>query len=225
MEPVIHIRPVEGWGYFVRNKTRLSEELVEIASNEATNTSVYMTEENGNPYLYVYRDDKKIFQSECPTFYETERNLRVVFATYITDLEVVGSSNDDEDDSEEAEDNTSVAEVDDDDDDTPPTNSDLDAMSEKEFQSYIDEREDVIFNAVSDLIAVLTEDSVSALEFDPSDDDCVDNIVNHIVEYLAIKCGFRIRRPMTIIEDETGFEVRTEYPYEEYEFSESELHG
>lgn len=224
MEPVIHIRPAEGWGYFVRNKTRLSEELVEIASNEATNTSVYMTEENGNPYLYVYRDDKKIFQSECTTIYETERNLRVVFATYITDLEVVGSSNDDEDDSEEAEDNTSVSEADDDDDDTPPANSDLDAMSEKEFQSYINEREDVIFNAVSDLIAVLTEDSVSALEFDPSDDDCVDNIVNHIVEYLAIKCGFRIRRPMTIIEDDTGFEVRTEYPYEEYEFSESELH-
>lgn len=224
MEPVIHIRPAEGWGYFVRNKTRLSEELVEIASNEATNTSVYMTEENGNPYLYVYRDDKKIFQSECTTIYETERNLRVVFATYITDLEVVGSSNGDEDDSEEAEDNTSVAEADDDDDDTPPANSDLDAMSEKEFQSYINEREDVIFNAVSDLIAVLTEDSVSALEFDPSDDDCVDNIVNHIVEYLAIKCGFRIRRPMTIIEDDTGFEVRTEYPYEEYEFSESELH-
>lgn len=224
MEPVIHIRPVEGWGYFVRNKTRLSEELVEIASNEATNTSVYMTEENGNPYLYVYRDDKKIFQSECTTIYETERNLRVVFATYITDLEVVGSSNDDEDDSEEVEDKTSVAEVDDDDDDTPPANSDIDAMSEKEFQSYINEREDVIFNAVSDLIAVLTEDSVSALEFDPSDDDCVDNIVNHIVEYLAIKCGFRIRRPMTIIEDDTGFEVRTEYPYEEYEFSESELH-
>lgn len=225
MEPVIHIRPVEGWGYFVRNKTRLSEELVEIASNEATNTSVYMTEENGNPYLYVYRDDKKIFQSECTTIYETERNLRVVFATYITDMKVVGSSNDDEDDSEEDEDNTSVAEVDDDDDDTPPANSDLDAMSEEEFQSYIDEREDVIFNAVSDLIAVLTEDSVSALEFDPSDDDCVDNIVNHIVEYLAIKCGFRIRRPMTIIEDDTGFEVRTEYPYEEYELSESELHG
>lgn len=224
MEPVIHIRPAEGWGYFVRNKTRLSEELVEIASNEATNTSVYMTEENGNPYLYVYRDDKKIFQSECTTIYETERNLRVVFATYITDLEVVGSSNGDEDDSEEAEDNTSVAEADDDDDDTPPASSDLDAMSEKEFQSYINEREDVIFNAVSDLIAVLTEDSVSALEFDPSDDDCVDNIVNHIVEYLAIKCGFRIRRPMTIIEDDTGFEVRTEYPYEEYEFSESELH-
>lgn len=222
MAPVIHIRPAEGWGYFVKNEDRLSEEMVEIASNEATNTSVYITEENGNPYLYVYRDDKKIFQCECTTIYETDRNLRVVYATYIHDLAVVDSNGDDDEDPAEIEDHTTDP---DDDDDTPPVNSDLDAMSEQEFQSYINEREDVIFQAVSDLIAVLTEDSVSALEFDPSDDDSVDNIVNHIVEYLAIKCGLRIRRPMTIIEDDTGFEVRTEYPYEEYEFSESELHG
>lgn len=220
MAPVIHIRPAEGWGYFIKNKARLSEELVEIATNEATNTSVYITEEDGQPYLYVYRDDKKIFQSACTTIYETDRNLRVIYATYMHDLEVVGGD-DDEDDPAKPEE----LPPDPDDDDAPPVNSDLDAMSEKEFQSYINEREDVIFQAVSDLIAVLTEDSVSALEFDPSDDDCVDNIVDHIVEYLAIKCGFRIRRPMTILDDDTGFEVRTEYPYEEYEFSESELHG
>lgn len=218
MAPVIHIQPTEGWGYFAKNKARLSEELVEIATNEEMNTSVYMTEEDGQPYLYVYRDDKKVFQSACTTVYETERILRVIYATYLTELKVINGENADEDESEELP-------PDHDNDDVPPVNSDIDAMSETEFQDYIDDRENVIFNAVSDLIAVLTEDSVSALEFDPSDDDCVDNIVNHIVEYLAIKCGFRIRRPMTIIEDDTGLEVRTEYPYEEYDFSESELHG
>lgn len=221
LAPVIHIQPAEGWGFFAKNETRLSEELVEIAVNEETNTSVYMTEEDGSPYLYVYRDDKKIFQSACTTIYETERNLRVVYATYIHDLEVVGSEKEDDDDPAKPEE----LPPDPDDDDAPPVNSDLDAMSDKEFRDYVNEREDVIFAAVSDLIAVLTEDSVSALEFDPTDDDSVDNIVNHIVEYLAIKCGFRVRRPMTIIEDDTGFEIRTEYPYEEYDFSESELHG
>lgn len=221
MEPVIHIRPAEGWGYFVKNKSRLSEELVEIASNEATNTSVYMTEEDGNPYLYVYRDDKKIFQSECTTIYETDRNLRVVYATYIHDLEVVDSEKEDEDNLAEPDE----LPPDPDDDDAPPANSDLDAMSEEEFQSYICDREDIIYAAVMDMISVLTEDSTSAVEIDPEDDHCADNIVDHIVEYLAIKCGLRIRRPMTLIDDDTGFEVRTEYPYEEYEFSESELHG
>lgn len=219
LAPVIHIQPAEGWGYFVKNKTRLSEELVEIATNESTNTSVYMTEEDGHPYLYVYRDDKKIFQSDCTTIYETERNLRVVYAQYISELKVVGGEDADDDEVAEA-----TVVVDDEDDDTPPC-SELDMMSDEEFQTMVDEREDVIFDAVSALISILTEDEVSALEFDPSDDDSVGNIVDHIVEYLAIDCGFRVRRPMEIVDDDTGFTVRTEYPYEEFEFSKEERHG
>lgn len=219
MAPVIHIQPTESWMYFLRNKNRLSEELVEIATNEGTNTSVYMTEEDGYPYLYVYRDDKKIFQSVCKTIYATEKNLSEIYEMYLADQKVP------EDDDKNGKDDAALTAVDKDDDDTPPVNSDLDAMSEKEFQEYINEREDVIFAAVSDLIAVLTEDSVSEVELDPTCDDCVDNIVDHIVEYLAIKCGLRIRRPMTVIDDESGLDVRTEYPYEEFDFSEEELHG
>lgn len=212
--PVIHIQPVEAWGYYIKNQERLEEELVEIASNEETKTSVYMTDEDGTPYLYVYRNDKKIFQSECSTIYTTERNLRMIYAKYLTPLRVVvgGKTDDEEDDS-----------TDDEDDDAPI--SELDAMSDAEFQDMIDEREDVIYAAIQDLIAVLTEDDVCALEFSGEDDDSVDNIVDHIVEYLAIKCGLRIRRPMNVIDDESGLHVRTEYPYEEFDFSEEELHG
>ena len=227
--PVIHVQPAEGWGYFAKNKARLSEELVEIATNEDTNTSVYMTEEDDHPYLYVYKDDKKIFQSDCSNAYETERNLRVVYATYMTPLRLVvgGKTNEPDEDDEETlpeVDDDSIPMPDDEDDDTPPV-SELDAMSDEEFQEMVDEREDVIFSAVTALIEVLTEDEVSALEFDKTDDDCVDNIVDHIVRYLAVDCGFRIRRPMELVDDDTGFQVRTEYPYEEYDFSEDEHHG
>lgn len=221
MKPVFHIQPAEGWGYFTENKARLSEELVEIATNEVTNTSVYMTEEDGLPYLYVYRDDKKIFQSKCATAYETERNLRVVYAQYISDLRVVGGNDsDDVDDTDEVTESTVVV-SDDEDDDMPPC-SDLDAMSDNDFQIMVSEREDAILLAVSDLIEVLTEDDASALEFDPSDDDGIDKIIDHIVEYLAVECGFRIRRPMEIIDEDTGLIVRTEYPYEEFEFGNKE---
>ena len=222
MAPIIHIQPVEGWGYFNRNKARLVDELVEIATNEATNTSVYMTEEDDRPYLYVYRDDKKVFQSACTTIYETERNLRVVYAQYINEFQVVGGGDSNETDDDEEVDSVQT-EDDEADDDTPPC-SELDAMSDEEFQIMVSEREDVIFEAVSDLIAVLTNDNVSALEFDLSDDDSVDNIVDHIVEYLAIKCGFRVHRPMEVVDDETGLLVRTEYPYEEFDFGSEELH-
>lgn len=234
--PVIHIQPVEAWGYYIKNQERLEEELVEIASNEETKTSVYMTDEDGTPYLYVYRNDKKIFQSECSTIYTTERNLRMIYAKYLTPLRVVvgGKTDDEEDDSpynddefplaEGDDDNVPMPDATDDEDDDAPI-SELDAMSDAEFQDMIDEREDVIYAAIQDLIAVLTEDDVCALEFSGEDDDSVDNIVDHIVEYLAIKCGLRIRRPMNVINDESGLHVRTEYPYEEFDFSEEELHG
>ena len=220
-EPVIHIRPVEGWSYFNKNRARLSDELVEIATSESKNTSVYMTEEDGNPYLYVYRDDKKVFQSACNSAYETERNLRVIYAQYLSDLEVVNCGNADEDGTDGVDEDLQPNQEH---DDTPPV-SDLDEMDAEEFQRYIDEREDVILKAVTDMIAVLTEEDITALVTDPADESSLSNIVEHIVEHLAIKCGLRIRRPMTVIEDDTGLEVRTEYPYEEYDFSEEELHG
>ena len=157
--PVIHIQPVEAWGYYIKNQKRLEEELVEIASNDETKTSVYMTDEDGTPYLYVYRNDKKIFQSECSTIYTTERNLRMIYAKYLTPLRVVvgGKTDDEEDDSPYNDDEFPLAEGDDDnvprpdatddeDDDAPI--SELDAMSDAEFQDMIDEREDVIYAAI-----------------------------------------------------------------------------
>lgn len=214
MEPTIHIKPVEGWGYFAKNRSRLSDELVEIASNESTNTSVYMTEEDGKPYLYVYRDDKKIFQSSCDTVFEAERNLRVIYAQYLTPIQI---ADEDEDDAE------IVAEDEETDTDTPPLPN-IDEMSEEEFQEYVSEREDTIFAAVKDMIEVMVEGSVDSLNMDKKDDSFMDNIVDHIVEHLAISCGLCIRRPMTVVEDESGLHVRTEYPYEEFDFSEEELH-
>ena len=188
--------------------------MVEIASNESTNTSVYMTEEDGKPYLYVYRDDKKIFQSSCDTVFEAERNLRVIYAQYLTPIQI---ADEDEDDAE------IVAEDEETDADTPPLPN-IDEMSEEEFQEYVSEREDTIFAAVKDMIEVMVEGSVDSLSMDKKDDSFMDNIVDHIVEYLAISCGLCIRRPMTVVEDESGLHVRTEYPYEEFDFSEEELH-
>ena len=73
----------------IRRAARLCDELVEIASNENTKTSVYVTDEDNHPYLYVYRDDKKIFESKCWTQYVAERNLREIYAAYLAPLKIV----------------------------------------------------------------------------------------------------------------------------------------
>lgn len=206
----IHIQPVEAWAYYEENRTRLLDELVEIASDESTSTSVYMTDEDGFPYLYIYRDDKKIFESKCYSQYMAERNLREIYAKYISPLRVVGSAEEE------------VVDEEDDDPDLPPCN-DLDAMTESEFNEYCSEREDVIHNAVFALIDVLTEDESSALEFTGEGEDSIDMVVDKIVEYIAIKCGFRVRRPMEVVDDDSGEIVRTEYPYEDFDFGDGEL--
>ena len=213
-QPVIHIQPVELWTYYEENRLRLCDELVEIASNEDTKTSVYVTDEDNHPYLYVYRDDKKIFESECLTQYVAERNLREIYASYLAPLKIVGGSAAKE---EEAE----VPDDEDEDVDTPPFD-DLAAMTEEEWDTYCDEREDVIHDAVLSLIDILTEDETSSLEPSSEDDDSFNTVVDKIVEYLAIKCGFRIRRPMEVIDD-SGELVRSDYPYEDYDFGEGDL--
>lgn len=221
MQPEIHIHPVEAWTYYTANRKRLEEEMVEIASNEATNTSVYITDENGFPYLYVYRDDKKIFQSECHTQYEAERNLRVVYAQYINSLHVVDTS--EEDEVGRFSDNSEETPVDEEDDDTPPCTG-IDAMTDDEWQTYIDEREDAILDAIRALIDVLTENDTDSMEFGGDEnDDSIDVVVDKIVEYLAIKCGFCVRRPMNIVDEKSGLVMRTEYPYLEFEFGDGEL--
>ena len=214
-QPVIHIQPVELWTYYEENRLRLCDELVEIASNEDTKTSVYVTDEDNHPYLYVYRDDKKIFESECWTQYVAERNLREIYASYLAPLKIVGGS-------ATKEEETEVPDDDDEDVDTPPFD-DLSAMTEEEWDTYCDEREDVIHDAVRSLIDILTEDETSSLELSSEDDDSFNTVVDKIVEYLAIKCGFRIRRPMEVVDDDSGALVRSDYPYEDYDFGDGDL--
>ena len=215
-QPVIHIQPVELWTYYEEERLRLLNELVEIASHEDTNTSVYVTDEDGFPYLYVYRDDKKIFESKCYSQYMAERNLREIYASYLATLKVVSGS------TAAKEEETEIPDDDDEDADTPPFD-DLAAMTDEEWDTYCDERDDVIHDAVLSLIDILTEDETSSLELSSEDDDSFNTVVDKIVEYLAIKCGFRIRRPMEIVDDDSGELVRSDYPYEDYDFGEGDL--
>lgn len=216
MQPLIHIQPDEAWRYYMANRKRLEDELVEIASNADTNTSIYMTDNDGMPYLYVYRDDKKIFQSECATIGFLYSNLKDIYAKYLNNICNASSDSTANSDDDASQDN--------DDDVDVPLCENINEMTESEFNTYVDEREDAILNAVRDMIDVLTEDVTGLLEVGIADDDCsIDKIVDNIVEYLAIECGLCIRRPMEVIDESTGRTVRTEYPYEEFDFGDGSL--
>ena len=208
----IHLEPKDVWAFFRKNLKRCEEELVEVASNTDTNTSVFLTEENSRPYMYVYRDDKKIYQEECLSSYGTERVFREAYTKYLLPIHVVVDDTKCEDQDNETAEYTAVDPC-----------KDLEDMSNEEFLEACNERETVIQDAVKELLLILTEDEIAVMEFDPANDDSSAAVVDHIVEYLAITCGYKIRRPMVVFDDDEGIEARTEYPYEEFDFRDDEL--
>lgn len=201
----VYLKPDQAWEFFKQNKKRLEDEMVEIAANSDTRTVIYLTEEEGNPAVKVYRNDIQQYSEGCVSLPDCINTLKRIYTKYLTPLQVVVN-------------NTDKKEEDDDEDDVPVDEE----LSRAEFEAEIEEREEVIYQAVSDLIDVLTEDNISSLEFSDRDDDSVGNIVDHIVRYLAVDCGFRIRRPMILYDEDKKQEVCTEYPYEEYDFDDDE---
>lgn len=210
----VNMKPEQLWPCFHNRIDRFMEEMVEIACNEETNTVIFLTEENMYPYIYVYRNDKRVYQEIITNEEDAEKTLLKIYMKWLYPIMVVVDAEDGEDaDGEEP-------------DDTPPF--EWDASDPEHYEMFMEEaseRERVIRNAFEDLLAVLTEDAMVAAEMFGDDSDQSDHIIDHIVQYLAIDCGVRIRRPMVIFDEDEGEEVLSEYPYNDYKFSEEELNG
>lgn len=197
----VYLKPDQVWEFFKRNKERLEEEMVEIATNDDTKTAIYLTEEEDHPAIKVYRNDIEQYSEGCVSLPDCEKSMKRIYAKYLTPLRVVVSETSDEDDDADTD----------------------DELSRAEFEDEIEAREEVIYQAFRDFIDVLTEDNISSLEFTDKDDDSVDHIIDHVIRYLAVECGFRIRRPMILYDEDNKQEVCTEYPYEEYDFDDDKV--
>ena len=199
----IHLKPNEVWKFFHDHRVRLEEEMLEIASNTETNTAIFLTEQDGFPFVSVYKNDQLVHEDYCVSDTDSEETMRDIYIKYMPPFYVT------------VNDETKAADSDSSDDD-----ADVEEITLAECEDKINEREDEITLAIQALIEVLTEDSVGALEFGPGD-ETFEDIVDHIVEFLAVDCGFRVRRPMFIIDEESHEEVFSEYPYEEFDFEAS----
>lgn len=80
------------------------------------------------------------------------------------------------------------------------------------------EREDELDIALKEfLVAVLQVEDADAL-LAMCEQECIGEILNHFLEYLSNEQGLEVFRPMFILDEETGCEVYTQFPYEEYDF-------
>lgn len=201
----IGLKPNQVWDFYNKNLARLADEMVSIARNDQTGYEIFLTEEESVPMISVYKDDKMVYEEGAVSASDTERTVREIYQKYLLPMVVVVSK-----------DKTPKEETPVEEDGEEPFDDEMTRM-DQEDQIY--EREDAIYLAFQDFLQVLAEDDYSIQDTFP-DDAKVNEIIDHILEFLAIDYGLRIRRPMFIVDTDTGVEDFSEYPYEEYDFRE-----
>lgn len=211
----IGLKPDDAPKFCVDNIGRLRDEMIEVASCDKTNTVVYLTEEDGDIHICVYRNDQEIKDRRCPTSTGIGWWLEKIYDDFLLDDEGEEAA------AEIVSDPPVPGGMRDDDDDDPEelTEGSLELLNQC-FGDEIEEREDTIIFAFMDFLSILTESAVV-----PRDADEEEELFKHmdrVVRYLATDGGFRIRRPMILQEETRGVHVYSEFPYEQYDFSDDE---
>lgn len=197
------LKPEEVWKFYNDNASRMAKDLVCIAHSDSAGYEIFITEEDGIPCVIVYRGTLQVYEEGMVSAADAESTIRNVYKTYLIPGTAQQSAK-------------SADSPEEDDKDIQEPEDDTDTRLDQEDQIY--EREDAIYLAFGEFLNVLTEDDRLCTDIFP-DDSAVDTAINCILEYLAVDHGIRIRRPMFIQDMDTGVEVFSEYPYEEYDFS------
>ena len=196
----IHIPADAVWGFFQASRKRLNKEMVLIAENTDTEYAVYLTEENDLPVLAVAKGNEKIeYKEPCVseedcTAVSKKFYTRYLFPVVITDNKYVPGDN--PDGGKEESDETWM-----------------------DIEDAMYERDDELCLAMADFLAIALQegdnDGTNILE--AYGYEAVDEILDGFLKELSEDYGFHIYRPMIITEKESGCEVFTEFPYDEYD--------
>jgi hypothetical protein len=179
----IIVEASDAWKYFNEHKNALKTNLCLIASNEEYGVEIYITEVIGTPFFSVTADGYQLTEKEANTEEECTEIVQELYDKYLT-----GKFIDDED---------------------LPFDEIEDTLSEEDL---ISERETELDDAVMFLVNTAVDNEDPVLYSDKYD-DIVEDVKEHVLEYLSRKHDLTIRRPM-FLEDEDGEEFYDEYPYE-----------
>lgn len=193
MSVKVYVDQHEIWEFFASSLSRMSEEMVLIAENEETSYAVYLTEDSGYPMLVVARGDAEPEYSEpCVSDDDCVAVSKKLFKRYLVPVVVSSEMVVDTDPNEET-------------------------MQEDDIMY---ERDDELIMAMSDFLSVAVSDANQGAEDDVIDmygTGFVEEVLDHVLQYLTSEHRLRIYRPTMMTDPETGETVLTEYPYEEIE--------
>jgi len=190
----IHLRPAEVWPFYLKNRERLNKEMVIIAENTDTEYAVYLTDYCGQPQFLVCKGDEEPEYKELADITDCGDIAMKFYTNYLFPVTVTNDKYplDDEFECSDGE------------------------MTRQEMEDSQYEREDELQLALCDFLAVVLKES----EEDPVEilntygASFIDEVLNYFLEYLGEEHCLPIYRPMIVIDEDTGYEIFTEFPYD-----------
>lgn len=183
----------EVWEYFVCHKSSLCTKPQTIAENPEFGVEIIITVNNEDLLTFIVTADNSQLREETVVSKTAcESVLKELYEDYLTEKFIYDS----------------LKEPDEDDD----------SLTQEDM---ISERELELDDAVLTLLDVIIEEDGS-LVLGASYDEIVEDVKEHILEYVARKHELSIRRPMILEDTETGDDFFTEYPYECMEFDDED---
>lgn len=181
----------EVWEYFQDCKEELKDHMYQIAGNTDYGIAIYVTEDSGLPSIVVTADDEQIFEETAISESDCKRTVEKIYDKYLSNAVISILTGE----------------------------PDEEGLSEMEQEDTIWERELELDNAIAEFIDV----AIGGIVHDNStlDDDGLEDIKDHFLEYLYRKHGLPIFRPMMLeYDDGKGgtYDEYDEYPYENMEF-------
>lgn len=89
-------------------------------------------------------------------------------------------------------------------------------------EERIEQREQELTDIIDDLLYMILEDDFYSVVGCEAYNAIVDDLKEHLLEYLWRKHGISVRRPMELIDKESGRIFYDEYPYECMVYDEDE---
>ena len=175
--------PSELWGYYMKNQSEFQNLLVLIASHDNYGLEIFATRSLGQFKVEVHGDDVLLYEEDIVSAHDCNRTISRIYDEYLTD-NVTSMLPD--------------AEEDDEDDEEVDSNAEEIELREEELEC--------LFNDL--FIGILGTQNLNKL-----DDKVVEDIREHMLEYMARKHMIEIYRPMYLEDENGGEDFFVEYPY------------
>jgi hypothetical protein len=209
----IIIEPENIWDYFEENLDSLETIMHTVAENKEYGTEICLTNDGGLPCFVVTADDVEAETATCWEKTNCIFEAKRLYDWYLTDKAVQAIA--DALDTKEARKFSDVY-------DDEGFYDEYDYSTEDEsllmLEEEIDDRESDLRWAIGNFLeTVLSDSNVSGDEYIEIEEDCLE----HFLEYIHLKHGLDIYRPMWI-KYEDGSEEFEEFPYENLAFDDED---